>query len=56
MIVPAPVASASVALTGLERPTVKVSSGSSSVSPLTGTVIVLLVWPGVKVSVPLVWV
>ncbi len=34
---------------------VKVSLGSSVVSPLTGTVTVWLVTPGVKVSVPLRW-
>ena len=32
----------------------KVSSGSNLVSPLTRTVTVWLVWPGAKVSVPLV--
>jgi hypothetical protein len=30
----------------------KVSSFSFKVSPLTGTVIVFVVWPGLKTSVP----
>ena len=37
VMVPTPLPSAIVALTGVERLTVKVSSASSSVSPLTGT-------------------
>ena len=54
-IVPVAWASRSVALLGLDRSTVKVSvSASSAVSPTTGTSMVLLVWPAVKVSVPLV--
>ena len=51
IIVPVPVALVIVALTGLERLTVKVSLGSLRVSPLTWTVTVLLVSPGLKVSV-----
>ena len=46
--------SVTVALTGLCRLTWKVSSGSTVVSPLTGTVIVCVVVPGAKLSVPLV--
>jgi hypothetical protein len=43
-----------VALVGDDRFTEKVSSDSNLVSPLTKTVIVLLVSFGAKVSVPLV--
>ena len=43
MIVPVPVAVERVALVGLERLTVKASSFSSTMSPLTGTVMVLVV-------------
>src|SRR2546426_7702870 len=51
MIVPVPVALERVALDGLERLTVKVSSFSSRMSPLTETVIDLVVSPGLKVRV-----
>ena len=51
MIVPRPWLSAIVALAGLERLMKKVSSASSVVSPLTCTVIVPVVSPGLKVSV-----
>src|SRR5438270_210874 len=51
-IVPRPWLSVIVALVALDRLTKKVSSFSTVVSPLTLTVIVLEVWPGVKVSVP----
>src|SRR5437879_12313592 len=51
-IVPVPVPLAIVALVAADRVTVKVSSGSNVVSALTGTVIVLLVSAGAKVSVP----
>src|SRR5262249_7824250 len=54
VIVPVPVAVAIVALVGADRVTVNVSFGSNVVSPLTLTVMVLDVCPGVKVSVPLV--
>src|SRR5436190_776331 len=53
-IVPVPTALAIVALVAPDRVTVKVSSGSNLVSPLTVTVMVLLVSPGAKVSV-LLW-
>ncbi len=52
LIVPTPWASVIVALTALVRLTLKVSFPSSSVSPLTVTAIVWLVWPAVKVRVP----
>ena len=52
MMVPTPWPSAMVALVGLLRLTKKVSFGSPRRSPLTGTVMVLLVSPGAKVSVP----
>ena len=52
LIVPVPVASDSVAPEALERPSVKTSFASSVVSPLTTTLTVLLVCPGVKISVP----
>jgi hypothetical protein len=51
-MVPCPWASASVALTGWERLTKKVSSGSSIRSPITLTAIVSAVWPGWNVRVP----
>ena len=51
-MVPNPWLMAIVALVGLLRFTKKVSSLSASVSPLTRTVTVLLVSPGLKVSVP----
>ena len=52
-MVPTPWPSAMVALVGLLRLTKNVSFGSASRSPLTSTVMVLLVSPGAKVSVPL---
>src|SRR5437667_269590 len=52
-IVPVPSASAMVALVAPDRLTKKVSLGSNLVSPLTLTVMVLLVSPGLNVSVPL---
>src|SRR5206468_8232609 len=51
IIVPVPLAVVIVALTGFERLTVKVSFNSLRVSPLTWTLKVLLVSPGLKVSV-----
>ncbi len=51
VIVPVPVA-AVVALTGFDSGTAYVSFASSSTSPWIVTVIVLVVWPGVNVSVP----
>src|SRR5437016_2342119 len=51
-MVPVPNALAIVALVAPDRVTVKVSSGSNLVSPLTVTVMVLLVSPGLNVSVP----
>jgi len=53
-IVPVPVAVVIVALIGLERLTVKISFNSFRVSPLTWTMMVLVVSPGLKVRVPLV--
>src|SRR2546425_9623190 len=50
-IVPVPTALAIVALVAPDRVTVKVSLGSNVVSPLTVTVTVLLVSPGLNVSV-----
>ena len=52
VIVPTPVPSAIVALTGFESSTVNVSLSSSSVSPFTSTGSVSVVSPGRKVSVP----
>jgi hypothetical protein len=52
-IVPNPLASAIVALTGFERATVYVSSASSRTSPFTCTVSVCEVSPAGIVSVPL---
>src|SRR5437870_1942310 len=52
-IVPVPSALALVAWVAPDRLTVNVSSGSNVVSPLTLTVMVLLVSPGLNVSVPL---
>src|SRR5262245_18975578 len=43
-----------VALVGLLKLTAKLSFGSARRSPFTTAVTVLLVWPGAKVSVPLV--
>ena len=51
-MVPTPWPSAMVAFVGVLRLTRKVSFGSPSRSPLTRTVMVLLVSPGAKVSVP----
>ena len=53
-MVPIPLPSAIVAFAGLLRLIANVSVGSNIWSPRTATVIVLLVSPGVKVSVPLV--
>jgi len=53
MIVPTAVLSASVTFVGELRPTWNVSFGSTNVSPMTRTVTVLLVSPGVKVTVRL---
>ena len=53
-IVPRPWPSRIVALPGLDRFTTNVSSGSTVVSPMTGTVIVPVVAPAAMVSVPLV--
>ena len=50
VIVPRPWPSAIVAFEAPERPTVKVSSISSSASPIRATSTVFEVWPGVKVS------
>src|SRR5882724_9169872 len=54
-IVPVPSALAIVALVATDRVTVKVSSGSNAVSAHTSTVTGLLVSPGAKVSVVLLW-
>ncbi len=51
-IVPMPWLSAITALAGSNRLTWKFSSPSNLVSPNTLTTTCLLVWPGVKVSVP----
>src|SRR5690242_1468451 len=51
-IVPTPCAFDIVALAAPLRLTKNVSSGSFTLSPLTATVIVFDVWPGVNVSVP----
>ena len=53
VIVPTPCASAIVAPTAFVRFTTNVSFGSTAVSPVTATVIVLLVVPAAKLSVPL---
>ena len=53
MIVPVPVGSPSVTETGLESVSVNVSSGSSTVSPLTVIATVFVVSPGENVTVPL---
>src|SRR5438105_780179 len=53
-IVPLALARPSVAFSGSERLSVKLSSGSTSVSPFSLTAICLLVSPGLKLSVPLV--
>ncbi len=52
VIVPTPWSSAIVAFVGFERLATNVSSNSSSVSPTTGTVKVLVITPGANVSVP----
>ena len=52
-IVPTPVASLMFAFVGSLRLTTNHSVGSTRRSPLTSTVMVLLVSPGAKVSVPL---
>src|SRR5437667_99007 len=52
-MVPVPTGLAIVALVAPDRVTVKVSSGSNLVSPLTVTVMVLLVSSGLNVSIPL---
>ena len=49
VMVPVPLATARVALTGLERLTVNVSFASSRTSPLTTTAMVFVVSPGLKV-------
>ena len=54
IIVPIAVGAGSTANDGLLSLTVNISAGSSFVSPVTGTVMVLLVSPALKVSVPLV--
>ena len=51
-MVPVPWLSLSVALVGEVRLTTKVSLGSTTVSPRTGTAMVRVIWPGAKVSVP----
>ena len=52
VIVPMPAPLTMNPFAAFESPTVNVSSYSSITSPRTATVIVLLVWPAVKVSVP----
>ena len=52
-MVPWPWESWSAALVGLTRLMKKVSSASAAVKPYTVTVMERLVWPGVKVTVPL---
>ena len=52
-IVAVPVALPSVATVGFESATVNVSSGSTVVSPFTGTLICALVVPALKIRVPL---
>jgi hypothetical protein len=51
-MVPTPAPSPMLLFTGFESVTLNVSSLSMLTSPLTGTVIVLLVWPGAKETVP----
>ena len=51
-MVPVATARDSVAPVGFDSVTVKVSSGSTAVSPVTATVMVLEVSPAAKVSVP----
>jgi hypothetical protein len=52
LIVPTPAAVASVAFTGLPKLTVKVSSGSATVSAMIGIVIVSVVAPAGMLSLP----
>ena len=52
VMVPTPWLSLIVALDAPLRLTKKVSVASGMVSPITGTLMVRVVWPGVKVSVP----
>ncbi len=54
VIIPIAVPRASVAPTGADRSRKKSSSDSNTESPATLTFTVLLVWPGAKVSFPLV--
>jgi hypothetical protein len=51
-MVPIPWPSPTIALTGSMRFTENVSAGSASRSPITGTLIVLLVSPAAKVTKP----
>ncbi|SUZ38489.1 hypothetical protein CPBF1521_44450 [Xanthomonas arboricola pv. juglandis] len=51
-MVPVPVARAMLALLAPDRPTLKVSLGSTAVSPLTVIATPCAVTPGAKVSVP----
>src|SRR3954452_20389255 len=53
VIVTTPWASAMVAFTGAVRLTSTVSSGSTTVSPTIGTLMVVVVAPGANVAVPL---
>jgi len=53
VIVPVPCALPIVALTGMLRFTTNVSSASLTVSPFTSTVMLLVVSPEAKVTVPL---
>ena len=53
MTVAVPVARLRMALTGLERATVKVSSGSARLSPTTGIRTVCTVSPGANVTEPI---
>ena len=52
VIVPRPVPFSISAPVGFERMTRKVSFVSTAVSPMTNTVTVFAVWPGLKMSVP----
>ena len=52
LIVPTPVPSAMVELVAPNKPTLKASFASGTMSPLTTTVAVFVIWPGVKLSVP----
>src|SRR5687767_13275885 len=53
-MVPSPMGSTIVALIGLESSTKNFSSGSTSVSPIIGTVTNRVTWPGVKTTFVLV--